>query len=70
MAESVKQCVQCGHLLQMYSAITINGAAYHKHCWKHCWDRGQPEGGHGAQPHGGPRLMPAVEHLQLGCPPR
>jgi hypothetical protein len=33
MAESGKNCVQCGRPVAMFSGITINGAAYHSHCW-------------------------------------
>ena len=52
MAESGRNCVECGRPVAMFSGITINGAAYHNHCW----DRSEPVSG----------VMPAVEHLQLG----
>jgi hypothetical protein len=74
MAESGKTCVECGRPVAMFAGITINGAAYHAHCW----DRGEPvpkargaTGPDQAPPSGGvhyarPRVMPAVEPLQLG----
>jgi hypothetical protein len=52
MAESGRNCVECGRPVAMFSGITINGAAYHNHCW----DRSEPISG----------VMPAVENLQLG----
>ena len=33
MAESGKNCVECGRPVAMLSGLTINGAAYHSHCW-------------------------------------
>jgi hypothetical protein len=53
MAESGRNCVECGRPVAMFSGITINGAAYHN---QHCWDRSEPISG----------VMPAVENLQLG----
>jgi hypothetical protein len=68
MAESGRKCVGCGHLL--YSVITINGAAYHIHCWDRPAEavpQVRPSGGaHSDQPDVRPRVMPAVEQLQLG----
>jgi hypothetical protein len=70
MAESGRKCVECGHLLQMYSGITINGAAYHNHCWDRPGEpvpQMRPSGGvHSDQPAVRQRAMPAVKHLQLG----
>jgi hypothetical protein len=75
MAESGKNCVECGRpIAPMFSEITINGDAYHAHCW-HYGGRPVPkprpatrpeqahpsEGDHYARP----RVMPAVEPLQL-----
>jgi hypothetical protein len=73
MAKSGRKCVWCGQLLQAYPGITINGAAYHDHCW----DRpSEPvpqvrpsDSAHGHQRATRPGKMPAVEHLQLGGPP-
>ena len=74
MAESGKNCVECGRPVAMFSGITITGAAYHSHCW----DRGESvpkarpaPGRDQARPSGGRhyarlRIMPAVEPLQLG----
>jgi hypothetical protein len=50
MAESGKTCVQCGRPVAVFSGITINGAAYHSHCWDYAR----------------PRVMPVVEQRQLG----
>jgi hypothetical protein len=75
MAESEKNCVACGCPIPMFSRLTINGVAYHAHCW-HYGDRAVPkvrpatrpeqahpsEGGDYARP----RVMPAVEPPQLG----
>jgi len=58
MAESGKNCVQCGRPVAMFSGITINGTAYHNHCWH----GGQPV----RPPYTRPRVMPTVEPLQLG----
>jgi hypothetical protein len=75
MAESGKKCVECGLPIAMFSAMMINGVAYHAHCW-HYGDRPvpkvrpatRPEQGHPSE--GGdyarPRVMPAVAPLQLG----
>jgi hypothetical protein len=75
MAESGKNCVQCGRPVAMFSGITINGAAYHSHCW-HYDGRPAPKtrpatGPDEARSNGGAhyawvRVMPAVEPLQLG----
>ena len=74
MAESGNNCVECGRPVAMFSGITINGAAYHAHCWVRGEtvpkaraatrpDQAPPNGGgHYARP----RVMPAVEPLQLG----
>jgi hypothetical protein len=51
MAESGRTCVECGHPVALFSGVTINGAAYHNHCW----DQGLRL-----------MVMPAVEPLQLG----
>jgi hypothetical protein len=78
MAESGKNCVQCGHPVAIFSGITINRVAYHAHCWNH---GGTPVptspdqahsngGGHGDPPYARPRTMPAVEPLQLGTTTR
>jgi hypothetical protein len=50
MAESGRNCVQCGRPIAMFLGITINGTAYHAHCWDL----------------GGEPVMPVVESLQLG----
>jgi len=75
MAESGRKCAECGRPMTLFSGITINGAAYHTDCW----DTGRrfipqvrpatrPEQAHPSE--GGdyarPRVMPAVEPLQLG----
>lgn len=75
MAESGKNCVQCGRPVAVFSGITINGAAYHGHCW-HYDGRPVPKvrpatGSDEARLSGGdyyarPRVMPVVEQLQLG----
>jgi len=75
MAESGKNCVECGRPVAMSSGITINGATYHIHCW-HYEGRPVPKarpatGPDQAHPGGvghydRPRVMPAVEPLQLG----
>jgi hypothetical protein len=75
MAESGKNCVECGRPVAMFSGLTINGAAYHSHCWdtgRRLIPKARPAtgpdearlsgGGHYARP----RMMPAVEPLQLG----
>jgi hypothetical protein len=78
MAESGRTCVKCGHPVAIFSGITINGAAFHNHCW----DRVEPVpealpatrpdqarsrgGGHSDQPYARPREMPVVAQLQLG----
>jgi hypothetical protein len=33
MTESVTRCIECGHLMEMYSGVTLDGAAYHNRCW-------------------------------------
>ena len=33
MAESGKNCVECGRSMALFSGITINGAAFHNPCW-------------------------------------
>lgn len=58
MAESGKNCVECGRPVAMFSGITVNTAAYHARCW----DRAEPV----PQPYTRRRVMPVVEHLQLG----
>jgi hypothetical protein len=50
MAESGRNCVKCGRPIAMFLGITINGTAYHAHCWNL----------------GGEPVMPVVESLQLG----
>jgi hypothetical protein len=74
MTESGKNCVECGRPVAMFSGITINGAAYHNHCWDNGRrivpkaplatgpDEARSSGYHYARP----RVMPAVEPLQLG----
>jgi hypothetical protein len=74
MAESGKNCVECGRPVAMFSGITINDAAYHSHCWdtgRRLIPKARPAteqdealsgGGHYARR----RTMPAVEPLQLG----
>ena len=75
MAESGKNCVECGRPVAMFSGLTINGAADHSHCWdtgRSLIPKARPAtgpdetclsgGGHYARP----RMMPAVEPLQLG----
>jgi hypothetical protein len=60
-----RNCVECGHPLQMYSGVTINGAAYHDHCWDKVVERFQRAPA--SSPRGvRPRVMPAVDRLQLG----
>ena len=74
MAESGKNCVQCARPVAIFSGITINGVAYHAHCWNHGGtpvptspDQAHPSGGgHGDLAYARPRVMPAVEPLQLG----
>jgi hypothetical protein len=75
MAESGKNCVECGRPLAVFSGITINGAAYHNHCWdigrrivpKAPAASGPDEARSSAGEHyARPRAMPAVEPLQLG----
>jgi hypothetical protein len=39
MAESGKKCVECGRPLEIFSGLTVNGDAYHTHCWDR---RGRP----------------------------
>jgi|SwirhirootsSR2_FD_contig_31_14605300_length_904_multi_3_in_0_out_0_2 hypothetical protein len=39
MAESVKQCAECGRPLEMSLGMTINGQTYHYQCWDR---RGRP----------------------------
>ena len=39
MAVSATKCVECGRPLELSSGMTINGAAYHDHCWDR---RGKP----------------------------
>ena len=34
MAESVKQCVECGRSLETSPGLMIDGAAYHTRCWE------------------------------------
>jgi hypothetical protein len=70
MAESGRSCVGCGHLIQMFSGISINGAAYHIDCWD---SPGEPaprvrptEGAQSDRPAARARVMPAVVQLQLG----
>jgi hypothetical protein len=75
MAESGKNCIECGRSIAMFSEIVaINGAACHAQCWHYgrplptARPATRPEqayasgGGHYARP----RVMPAVEPLQLG----
>jgi hypothetical protein len=82
MAESGKNCVQCGRPVAVFSGITVNGAAYHSHCW-HYDGRPVPKtlpatgpdearfsgGGYSDRPDARPRVMPVVEQLQLGQTP-
>ena len=42
MAESEKNCVACGCPIPMFSRMTIDGVAYHAHCW-HYGDRPVPK---------------------------
>jgi hypothetical protein len=74
MAASGKNCIECGRPIAMFSEIPIKGAA----CHVQCWHNGRPlptarpaTGPEQAHPSGGgyyarPRVMPAVEPLQLG----
>ena len=72
MAESGRKCVWCGQPLEAYPGITINGAAYHDHCWDRPSEpvpQVRPSGSAHRSPARRPsRLMPAVDHLQLGSP--
>ena len=75
MTESGKNCIECGRPIAMFSEITINGAACHAQCWHYgrplptARPATRPE--QAAHPSGGgdyasPRVMPAVQPLQLG----
>ena len=74
MAESGKNCVECGRPLAVFSGITINGAAYHNHCWdigRRIVPKAPSPGPDEARSNGGAhyawfRRMPVVEPLQLG----
>ena len=80
MAESGKNCVECGRPMALFSGLTINGAAYHTDCWDNGRrfilqarpatgpDQARPSGaGHSDQLYARPGgVMPAVETLQLG----
>jgi len=76
MAESGKTCVECGRPVAMYSGITINGAAYHNHCWdigRRVVPNAPATGPDEARSSGGRhyawlRVMPTVEPPQLGQP--
>jgi len=75
MIESERICVECGRPVAMFSGITINGSAYHAHCWTvdgpfpkkappaTRLDQPPPSGDGHYDRH---RLMPAVEAPQLG----
>ena len=70
MADSGKNCLECGRPVAMFSGITIKGAAYHAYCWHLPKARRAtrpdqaPPGGVGHYDR--PRVMPAVQPLQLG----
>ena len=75
MAESRRNCVECGRPVAMFSGITINGAAYHNKCWdtgRRLVPKDPPAPGPDeARSNGGAhyawvRVMPVVEPLQLG----
>ena len=57
MAESGKNCVECGRPMALFSGITINGAAFHNPCW---------DNGRRLIPPRPETLDQVVEKLQLG----
>jgi hypothetical protein len=34
MAESGRNCAECGRALKLFSGLTMNGDAYHDFCWE------------------------------------
>jgi hypothetical protein len=79
MAESGNNCLECGRPIALFSELAVNGNAYHTDCWDNGRrfipqarpatgpDQARPSGsGHRDQPYDRPRVMPAVEPLQLG----
>jgi hypothetical protein len=61
MAESGRNCVECGGPVAMFSGITIDGAAYHTRCWEQMLLARST-----VPPYTRPRVMPVVEPPQLG----
>jgi hypothetical protein len=62
MPESARNCGECGGPVTMFSGITINGAAYHNHCW----DRGDPvpESFPATRPHRARRAGAAITFVE------